>query len=950
MKKIFLCLFLFSHIFLSSIFASNFKPFTKLYTIETEKFDIIYSEKSRRTAYQLAEVADDLYKKYSEIMGIEISYRIPVSITADVGVFNAYANFATYPHLVLFDTPSSDDFSRQSEEIEATFVHELCHLFFLAPNNTTLSKIFGSWASFTLLNTPYFMTEGISVAMDSYDGFGRVNDPIVAQRIRQDVREGKFKTPIQATDAYDLYPYLTVAYEYGALFNQYIINKYGIEKYREYLNKMQNTYTASFRYYKSGTYGAFKKVYGIDFLEEWAEFQYAYITPDVIVNTNKPITENDTTINTMTQNNGKLYYVNNSYSTLIEYNPKLGKNKTIKTINKGASSIDLNKDGTKVLIGSDTVYTTFSTHIIQEYDIEKKRYTKLKIKNIEAARYFRDGIVAIGANLNNTFLAFYDTNGEMSEMLIPPSKNAHHSYPTVIDDNRVAFIYAQNGVKQLAIYDYSSKTVSIVKSSSKDDENIWKHMNGLSYSDNKLLFSYNDDDRFYKLAIFDLSTNKLMLTKVDYSGSVLIPVLVDENIYYKARFSETEAVMLYPNSIENLNADVYTANLANTKSVDSIINVVEEYEEQYAAGMFNYKEKSYFGIKYANPFKYWLPIPIYAEGSPYYITGAGIMTAISDPIDNNFIIFTGGLDIVSMFLDFDLMWSNQSFLYPLSIGISDKVIYSSDIRYRATTFSLAYSPYIYLNNRSILQFTPFVAAALLFLTDDISIYTSPTESYLLFDYGNTAYSWPYNSYVINVGANIYYKYQNSLFDSINADSVSLLVAPIYSINKEVYRVDAKLDMQSRYLPLKLSIFGGYSSSENGISFSTSDPVFGTRNIGGGNEFISFVNDNNLSSNWLLGYELDLIGRILIENNLGYFYFNNIYASLGYRASYFDEHYLNAATLKLGVETKIMFASVGIPISIEGVIALQLPPNQMDTSSFFAIDNWYFGFNFSSALL
>ncbi len=942
--SLFICLLISS---CNALYASNFKPFTKLYTIKTEKFDIIYSDKTKRTAYHLASVADDIYKKHSEILGIEITYRIPLTITADIRIHNAYAYPVSYPHIVIYDAPDTANFSAYKDTIESTFTHELVHIFYLAPNNTIGTKIFGSWFSFVNLSTTYFMTEGLSVVMESPDDLGRIHDPLVKQRIRQDIREGKFKTPIQATDAWDLYPYLTVSYEYGGLFNKYIIDKYGIEKYRLFIHRIQNSFIPSFNYYNAGTYNAFKHVYGISFLEEWSEFEYSYTITDVLINTNERITKNKTTVNAITYNNDKLYYVNNSYSTLVEYDTTTQKSKTIKTINKSTSSLDLNKDGTKVLIDSDMVYTTFQTPVVEEYDIKNKKYTKLKLKDATEARYFRDGIIAIAANLNNTYMAFYNSDGQMEEILLPPSKNIDYKSPTVIDDNRIAFIYMKDGIKQLAIYDYTSKKISIVKSSRKDDENIWKYMRYLSYNDNKLLFSYNDDDRYYKLGVLDLSTNKLLLTKVDYSGSILDPVLVNGNIYYKGRFSETEAVMLYPENITSLNADIYNINLSNTLSVESIQNVVDDYELKYASGDFNYKEENYFGIKYMNPLKMWLPIPTYAEGSPYFFTGIGIATMVTDPIDDNSIIFMGGFDIVSMFFDFDFSWVNQSLLYPLFVNISDKVIYSSDIRYRATTFTLGFSPYFYINDRSAVIITPFLASALFFMTDIYRIYTSPTQSYLSFDYGSSAYNWEYRQYVMNTGINMSYQYENNLFDSINKDYVYFLLAPIYSITKEEYRIDGKLSMQSRYAPINLTVFGGYSSSESGISFSQSDGTFGTRKIGGGDEFTSFVKDNNLESSWIFGYEIDVIGRILIENNLSYFYVNNIYASIGYRASYFDEHYFNAATLKLGLTTSFML-SVALPFNIEGIMAIQLPPNQMNKSNFFSIDNLYFGFNLTTA--
>ena len=46
-------------------FAQNYKPFTSLRTLRTERFDIIFPEESRRTAEALAAFADEAYERVS---------------------------------------------------------------------------------------------------------------------------------------------------------------------------------------------------------------------------------------------------------------------------------------------------------------------------------------------------------------------------------------------------------------------------------------------------------------------------------------------------------------------------------------------------------------------------------------------------------------------------------------------------------------------------------------------------------------------------------------------------------------------------------------------------------------------------------------------------------------------------------------------------------------------
>ena len=62
-----------------------------------------------------------------------------------------------------------------------------------APWADFFSGIFGSWVAPGLLNTPEFMTEGVAVSFESADGVGgRANDPLVKERLRQDILENSF--------------------------------------------------------------------------------------------------------------------------------------------------------------------------------------------------------------------------------------------------------------------------------------------------------------------------------------------------------------------------------------------------------------------------------------------------------------------------------------------------------------------------------------------------------------------------------------------------------------------------------------------------------------------------------------------------------------------------------------------------------------------------------------
>ena len=182
-----------------------FKPFRKLYTIQTEKFEIIFPIESRRTAEKLAKIADGIYEEYSKLLNSEVNFKvngkIPVTITPDVNVFNAYAIPLPYSAITIYDSAGINEATyNMTDTLASTFLHELVHLFSLASENAgAQTKVLGNWATLQWLNIPMFMVEGVTVSIESYKGFGRANDPFIKHTLRQDIYEGKFKTPIQAS-------------------------------------------------------------------------------------------------------------------------------------------------------------------------------------------------------------------------------------------------------------------------------------------------------------------------------------------------------------------------------------------------------------------------------------------------------------------------------------------------------------------------------------------------------------------------------------------------------------------------------------------------------------------------------------------------------------------------------------------------------------------------------
>ena len=111
-----------------------FKPFRKLYTIQTEKFEIIFPMESRRTAEKLAKIADGIYDEYSKLLNSKVNFkvngRIPITITPDINRFNAYSTVIfPYSAITIYDTAGINEATyNMVDTVSDTFLHELVHL------------------------------------------------------------------------------------------------------------------------------------------------------------------------------------------------------------------------------------------------------------------------------------------------------------------------------------------------------------------------------------------------------------------------------------------------------------------------------------------------------------------------------------------------------------------------------------------------------------------------------------------------------------------------------------------------------------------------------------------------------------------------------------------------------------------------------------------------------
>ncbi len=902
-----------------------FKPFRKLYTIQTKKFEIIFPIESKRTAEKLAIMVDNIYEEYSKILDVEIEGKIPITLSPDINIYNAMGPPVPYPLIIIYDTPESGNSATYNNNLKSLFIHELTHILSLAPNQKTgiQTKIFGSWANLVFINTPAFMLEGVTVLTESYNGFGRVNDPLVRQRLRQDIYEGKFKTPLQASDLWIKKPWGNVYYEYGGLLSQYLKDRFGIEKYNKLWEQMRKNFSFSFNPYNAGFYGAFKKVYGFEFLEIWGDFQ-AYLTlKDIKPSEEIRVDNKNYYIYDIDAYNDTLYYIEGINSALYSYKKNrnsINNKEDTKLefyIDKSSETIDVSKDGRYILITSMNYNFGLYKYVVKEYDLQTKKRTKRKWENINEAQFFKSGIVGISKDLHNSTFIYIDENNNIEELL-PPNDNITYSSPTVIDENSIAIIITEKGIKRIAIYNYNDKTLKYVNSYN----NTLNYVRYLKESNGKILFSYNNNDRFYKLGELDIVENTLTLYEDDYSGGVFNAINVIENetnntIYFRGSFSEYDKLMFYP-----------TNSLRKVKYISYIPKTIKKY--QYNENNNYFKIENFNEAKYFKPWTAWIPIPLYNDSFQYFFNGIGVVSVVANPYLNNLTQFWLGYDIASQFLQTDIYLTSYTLLHPLNFTFGSKVVYGSSSKYWTVNSSINMS--FILNTESdkaYFSVSPVLSTAI--FSKSVDLYST-----------KTAFEWQYQGWSLATTLVSSFTFSVPTDKPYIKDYIKLSLYPTYSIAYNRFAIDFKAYFQSRYIPIRANIFGSYVP--NGIApFNGASTIFIGRYVKGFNEFYNYVYSNDYRDSFLLGGEFELFGYLDAEFNLSHIYFNNFFASLLYRYNYYAKDYMHSVGAKVGTKANILVIPYNVITGEPYLeVALKVPTRSSETVS---INDLYFGFGF-----
>lgn len=566
--------------------------------VQTQWFDIIYSEGSKESAALLAENADRIYYEIADMYGREAQARMPVVLCPKREVFNAYFSVEFYNHIVLYDTAASKEMQVFSEDLLSTFRHELTHAYTYNMKNDfwkNFDKVFGEAVNPAGLFITSGWAEGATLTSESANGEGRLNDEYSKHIVKQAKIEGLFPEYDDVQGASDKYPF-GAYYNFNGAFNEWLQAKYGMEKYAQFWYKCVNFQTVSTRL-------AFKKIYGIKLKDAWHNFENDLQIPDLPPNpmhssafeicdifsgsTKKysPKNNSGAIFSSITQSENSVAWLEEksraifiaSKEELRKENPKPKKLFCV----DGAQKISLSRDERFLAVFYENQQSATYTCQVKIYDLQEKKWIQIKgsgmadgaIVQHENNYYFvcqkfysQSKKIAIKAWHCDNSPASQGESENDSYIEIPLAINTSASDFCDIGNGQFAFVQ-KNGLER-KIFIASISGEILFEQKMPQEKFVIRNLS-FDFIANKIYFSYAIPNSMPRLGEFDIANKTFACDKNDISGGIFYPASIGENeLIYIGKFYRQNRLLKLKICDKNTNLSQISAESLSQVSIE----------------------------------------------------------------------------------------------------------------------------------------------------------------------------------------------------------------------------------------------------------------------------------------------------------------------------------------------------------------------------------------------
>ncbi len=624
----------------------------------TKYFDIIYdAEVSSESAALLTEYADGYVTEICEKLSLKpFTSRMPVYLNAGTDLINGLYVPSPFPHIFIHDTPNIDNaVSNLTDTILGVFYHELTHALTVG--------------GFYYLNTSS-MIEGVATAMESMNGEGRLNNPIFLYYMIQNKIDGTNPTWADTSGFIDNYP-RGIHYLYGAAFNKYLMDTYGMEKYA----KLWQAWN------KSATNLSFKKKFGKSRTEIWNDFISSIKVPEsehsksLFNHVHKGLYE------TMASSKDYLAVLDSNSKKVYLYDKNNKYNRSFRVAS--AYSITFSADGKYLLVSDFAMKHGMPKNRVLIYDVENKKFLREKYIALRYACLSADNskIYAIETKSQFSSLVEIDRKTGKRKIILKAGPGLKYSvlYNVVNAGDLGIALLAGNALSRDILF-INPNTLNIQKLK------IDKKLSGItSLQANNvdghtvLSFSWLNKDMLPRLASYNTVTKELLLLNKNISGGTYSPVyhkLKNKNIiatvgkyakYDTLNYVNLDSLETVKTSLLDENKNV--ANAETTENAEKKIVSKRAKLNLLNAHKYNPIMKMY--IPKTSPFFEMAPNWKDFQKHTYGLNFSGI-----DPIGRLSYSITAGFKVIPFFAHFDFIGTMKSGAAENSILFRENAIYN----------------------------------------------------------------------------------------------------------------------------------------------------------------------------------------------------------------------------------------------------------------------------------
>ena len=527
-----------------------------LKSASTEHFDIIYRESSIETAALLYENCEDIYASLVEFFGTDPKLHIPVVVTSEYKVLNAYFTSYAANRIVMFDTVAEPgQLSNYPQTILYIFRHELTHAFqfnIRGPFMNVVSKVFGDIFSLSPMLYMYpSLSEGGAVLSESTDGYGRLNDSYAMQIVKQAKIEGLFPTWLEVAGARDTTPSGLLYYNFAGAFLEYLAITYGYDK-------VTSLYS-DFAKLGWTTFSKIKKIFGVPVKQLWQDFYEWVEIPSDVQNDDSLASrpEGGSYYSFTTTPDGSVYMYNFTTGDILRFSSNLSSYDAVLNLPTNEQNLSVSEDGTKLLVS----YVTESITELRLYSLNGGRASLIRrLRSTDASKGFRKGCfvtvdgkeyILVYSNAGqNTYLDLLDS--ESFETV--EGKTLSLGYGVIASDFRafgdgtVAMIVCQEAHDYIALLSLSDMSLKLIEN--PDDISIISLSAGKIGTTSVLSFTWCPSDakstnlsRYGEVELSDTGAI-VRLSDADISGGVVNPLRTGESVLFYSMYFEKRGLSI----------------------------------------------------------------------------------------------------------------------------------------------------------------------------------------------------------------------------------------------------------------------------------------------------------------------------------------------------------------------------------------------------------------------